>query len=320
MIDLLSRTSLSEEAELSAAEQALSQSYTELWGAQRQIKQIPLESIRAYRTPDGKAQPYRLRPWKVDTIAASMEDIGVLQPLVVRALEDDEYEYEVLVGHHRFFAARKLGFATIPCEVKNNISDKLAYKMVSESNPPKQRDKPMPSEYAEIFKAYMDQRGSDTEDRTAAIIAKKFDVSRRQIYRYLAVNDLPRNLIEALDEGMFPFGQVEDALNSFTQQQLSAIGEYISYCNKKIGKPQLVKLKDMAAEGIEFDVDEISDYLNRPAITSEDEEQTDEAMGNNNPRIYSMLRAIYGDVFDELTNGEIEEILLKLVEEHIREI
>ena len=43
-------------------------------------------------------------------------------------------------------------------------------------------------------------------------------------------------------------------------------------------------------------------------------------MGNNIPRIYSMLRAIYGDVFDDLTNGEIEEILLKLVEEHISDI
>jgi ParB family transcriptional regulator, chromosome partitioning protein len=60
-----------------------------------------------------------LRPDKVDALAQSMTDQGLLQPIVVRSHEGGGYL--LVAGLHRFEAAKKLKWKTISCTVFDDM-------------------------------------------------------------------------------------------------------------------------------------------------------------------------------------------------------
>ena len=99
----------------------LAAEYLDQWqGTAQRIVELDINSIKPYRTPEGKEQPYKIRQSKVERLAISIRDLGVLQPVIVRRKEN---EYEILAGHHRYYAARLCGLTTIPCQIKDNIDD-----------------------------------------------------------------------------------------------------------------------------------------------------------------------------------------------------
>ena len=319
MLNLMQRRTNNEvEEQQTETERELAGEYTALWGSERRIKQIEISKIRPFRTPDGDTQPYKIREWKIKSLIASMEDIGVLQPLIIRLLNNGEdFEYEILAGHHRFFAAQRLNFATVPCEIREGISDELAYKIVAESNPPKMQDRPLPSELAEIYKAYMKQRGTKSEENTAMQIARKFDTSVRTIYRHLKLLELPQSMIAAIDEKKFPFRLFERALEVFTPQQLNGIGEYIAYTNKKIDKSKFELLEKMTDKDVDFDVDTISNFLTSSAQSNDSDENTvppSELLGG--AKIYKTIREAYSDELNGMTDKQIDELILRLISSH----
>jgi ParB/RepB/Spo0J family partition protein len=59
-----------------------------------------------------------LRQEKVDALAGSMLDQGLLSPIIVRPEGDG---YELVVGHHRYAAAQKLGWEKIDCIVRKGL-------------------------------------------------------------------------------------------------------------------------------------------------------------------------------------------------------
>src|SRR5262245_46977289 len=52
----------------------------------------------------------------VDDLKASIEAVGILQPLVVTCSEES-VRYRIVIGHRRHTAALDLGLATVPCIV-----------------------------------------------------------------------------------------------------------------------------------------------------------------------------------------------------------
>ena len=68
-----------------------------------------------------KLHPFPAHPFKVqddedmEQLTQSIQAQGVLTPLVIRPLEDGEYE--VISGHRRLHACRKAGIATVPALV-----------------------------------------------------------------------------------------------------------------------------------------------------------------------------------------------------------
>ena len=53
-----------------------------------------------------------VRPERVDELAESIQEMGLLEPPVVRPLGDDRYE--LLAGKHRLLALKQLGFVQSP--------------------------------------------------------------------------------------------------------------------------------------------------------------------------------------------------------------
>lgn len=172
----------------------LEQEYTNVWGnSYEKVESLDLNLIHHYTDPDGTTQPFILNESKVEQIMASAEDVGIITPLIVRRTSG--IKYQIISGHHRYEAAKRLSLLSVPCVIRQ-LNDDEAFKIVAESNI--QRDKTLPSEYGKVFTAYMAKR-SDV-DMTANEIASKFGVSPKTMYRYINVAKLIPTLQKYVDE------------------------------------------------------------------------------------------------------------------------
>lgn len=227
-MDLLSRASSNR-----AAATDISTSYSELWGdSQKPITYLLTYELIPYTTPDGCEQPYRIQQEKVDAIALSIEDIGIMQPIVVR--KHGSF-YQVLSGHHRLAAAKQCGISSIPCIIAE-CDDETAYKIVAETNT--RTGEYLPTENAKIFSEYLSKRTKSAEE-VLDIISKKFSVSKKTIYRYVNILELIPPLQECIDKKYIPLGHYEKILATFTINQQHIIYDYISFYNKKLSAKEI---------------------------------------------------------------------------------
>ena len=85
-----------------------------------------------------KLQPFRNHPFKLyegqrfDDICDSIKENGVLLPIIVRPVEDGNYE--ILSGHNRTEAAKAAGLTVVPAIIRENLTDDEALLIVTETN------------------------------------------------------------------------------------------------------------------------------------------------------------------------------------------
>jgi hypothetical protein len=79
-------------------------------GPIQSVRQIPIDQVVG---PDVTAD--------VTDLAASIREVGLLQPLLVTSCESSRFE--LVAGRHRLFAARKAGLASVPCLLVNADGD-----------------------------------------------------------------------------------------------------------------------------------------------------------------------------------------------------
>ncbi|APR02991.1 ParB/RepB/Spo0J family partition protein [Thauera chlorobenzoica] len=86
-----------------------------------------LQSLPAIALQPGRYQPRtRMDPGSLEELAASIKLQGVMQPILVRPVDDDAYE--IIAGERRWRAARIAGLAEVPCLVRE-IPDEAALAM-----------------------------------------------------------------------------------------------------------------------------------------------------------------------------------------------
>src|SRR6478609_5164444 len=61
----------------------------------------------------------------LDELVASIREVGVLQPVVVRPLPDEPGRYELIMGERRLRATKELGLETIPAVVKDTADEDM---------------------------------------------------------------------------------------------------------------------------------------------------------------------------------------------------
>ncbi len=90
---------------------------------------------------------------RLDDLMASIDKVGLLQPIIVRPVEAG---YEVVAGNRRFEACRRLGWIKVPCHIVE-LDDKEAFEVSLIENV--QRNMLNPLEEAQAFKKYVDEYG-----------------------------------------------------------------------------------------------------------------------------------------------------------------
>ena len=128
---------------------------------------------------------------------------GVLTPLVVRPLENNEYE--VISGHRRLHACQKAGIETVPALIYALDRDAAAIALVDSNL---HREKILPSEKAFAYKLKMDalsHQGTScqvgTKSRTDEMIGESTQESARQVQRYIRLTYLIPELLQFVDDG-----------------------------------------------------------------------------------------------------------------------
>lgn len=276
----------------------LEKSYTDVWGTNKEtVIWVEVTRLVPYSDETGKVQPFKINEKRVEQIAESAKDIGIVTPLAVIRKGD---LYEIISGHHRLAAAKLIGQLKVPCIVKNYTDDTI-YKALSESNI--QRDKTYPSEYAKIFSKYFEIRNDDKS--TGEEIAKKFGVSRKTIYRYLDVGKLNEKLQSLVDDEIIKIGAVE-YIKGFSEETQNELYKALTDNKLSLSRVAAVKLKSYINElQDEITAEEITEILNAP-----DKPKSKKAYKN---KVYCSVSEKYAI---NMTENELDELTQKLLEEY----
>lgn len=171
---------------------------------------IPVEKIRPF-----EGHPYKvLDNDEMNNLIESIQQKGVISPIVVRPLENTEDEYEIISGHRRLRASVKAGLETVPALIYAVSRDEAAIMLVDSNL---HREHILPSERAFAYKLKSEalkHQGKRT-DLTSSQVATKFDSateignitgeSRDKVYRYIRLTYLIPELLEMMDEDKIAF-------------------------------------------------------------------------------------------------------------------
>ena len=165
--------------------------------------------------PIEKLKPFANHPYKVidnedmQSLVESIKLQGVLNPITVRPMGNDEYE--IVSGHRRVFACQKLGFEFVPALVKEMTREE-AIIVMTDSN--LHRDRLLPSEKAFAYKMKLDaiKRQGERTDLTSAQVGHKSltsveriaienDESKTQVQRYISLTKLIPEFLQMVDDG-----------------------------------------------------------------------------------------------------------------------
>ncbi|MGH8987376.1 MAG: ParB/RepB/Spo0J family partition protein, partial [Acidimicrobiales bacterium] len=83
------------------------------------LREVPISSIR----PNTFQPRVRFDEEAMSALAASIREVGVLQPVLVRPAEEGTGEYELIAGERRWRAARRAGLQLIPVLVREVSAD-----------------------------------------------------------------------------------------------------------------------------------------------------------------------------------------------------
>ena len=167
-----------------------------------------MNKTRAEHLPVEKLRPFEGHPFKVadneemDQLVESILAQGVLTPLVVRPL--DNGEYEVISGHRRLHACKRAGIESVPAVITEMDRDAAAIALVDSNL---HREHILPSEKAFAYKLKMDAMshqgtsGQLGQKWTRDSIAEGTDDSSRQIHRYIRLTNLIPGILQMVDDG-----------------------------------------------------------------------------------------------------------------------
>jgi ParB-like partition proteins len=169
------------------------------------ITNIPITKLHAF-----EGHPYKvLDNEEMNALIDSIQENGILTPLLVRPLEGTTDEYDVISGHRRLHAAQKAGLETVPAFI-HAIDRDAASILLVDSN--LHREHILPSEKAFAYKLKyeaMRHQGTSsqfgTKLRTDEQIAKESGESRNQIQRYIRLTHLGPKLLDLVDQGRIAF-------------------------------------------------------------------------------------------------------------------
>ena len=153
-----------------------------------------------------RATPYKvLDNEEMEMLTESVQNEGVLSPLIVRPLEGTD-GYEVISGHRRLHAAQRAGLSEVPALVYE-ISREEAAIMLVDSN--LYREHILPSEKAFAYKLKME--AMKHQGRTSPQVGEKLVTaekvgadggdSKNQVLRYVRLTHLIPELLQLVDDG-----------------------------------------------------------------------------------------------------------------------
>ncbi len=150
----------------------------------------------------------RFAPEELDELSRSIQEQGILQPLMVRKAETG---YELIAGERRLRAARMAGLDMVPVVVKNVSDGQLLEISIIENI---QREDLNPIEEAEAYHRLLEEFRL-TQEEVAARVGK----SRSAVANFLRLRQLPEPIKTSILDGMLTMGHARALLGADTAAQ-----------------------------------------------------------------------------------------------------
>ncbi len=219
---------------------------------ENQVKLISCDMLRPYH--NHKFSLYTGE--RLDDMVDSIKKNGILIPIIVQPAEIGQYE--ILIGHNRWNAAKIAGLNEVPAIIKNNLSEDEAEMYVIESNVMQRGfDNLKISEQAEVLKIRHDKmfsqekrndiireleqlenpertsypmdtklkKGSTTLDR----VGEEYGMSRASVARLLRISELSDKLKLWIDNDLISV-RVGVDLSYLTDEEQELVATIIEPC------------------------------------------------------------------------------------------
>ena len=226
---------------------------------------LPIDQLHAFEN-----HPFQVKDDdQMEQLVWSILSQGVMTPIIVRPLENNEYE--VISGHRRVHACAKAGIDTIPALIYSLDRDAAAIALVDSNL---HREHILPSEKAFAYRMKMEAMSRQgqrtdltssqvgTKLRTDEIIAQQSGESRNQVQRYIRLTYLIPEILRMVDEGRISLTPAVELsyLTEAEQQDLLETMESED-CTPSLSQAQ--QMKQLSQKG-ELTMDRIFEMLRAP--------------------------------------------------------
>lgn len=204
---------------------------------------------------------------ELSSLEESIKNNGLLEAVIIRPKENGRYE--MVSGHRRLLACKKLGLETIPSRIRDLNNDEATIYMVDSNM---HREKLLPSEKAFAYKmkyealkhqgikTFLPQNQKDTsgpvvQKLSDEIIGDEHGESGRQVRRYIRLTNLIPELLQMVDNSELKESPsialrpgVE--LSFLTKDEQKILAEYIEFNLVTPSLEQAIKLKELSRGGV----------------------------------------------------------------------
>lgn len=148
----------------------------------------------------------------LEALAQSIQSKGVIQPIVVRAV--DHPFYEIIVGERRWRAAKLAGLKEIPVIIRDyNKADSMAVALIENI----QRENLNPLEEAEALRSLIEECAMTHQE-----VAESIGRSRAAVSNLLRLLDLTQEVKLMINSGLLEMGHARALLSLEGNQQIEA--------------------------------------------------------------------------------------------------
>lgn len=169
-------------------------------------------------------EPNREQPRKkfsdeaITSLADSIREHGMLQPILVRPLSTGGYQ--IVAGERRWRAARMLGLDEVPVNIRE-LSDSETMQIAIIEN--LQRENLNPVEEANGYNELIEKYGM-TQDKVAKMVGR----SRSSVANAIRILTLPESVLDMLEKGDLSVGHAKALLGFEDRELLISIAEKAS--------------------------------------------------------------------------------------------
>ena len=294
---------------------------------QKDIQNIEINLLENYHD-----HPFSLYTGKrLDDMVESIKENGILNPVIV--MKKEIGGYEILSGHNRVNAAKLANLKTVPCIIKENLTQEQVYTYVIETNLMQRSFSDLlPTEKAVVLKLRYEKitsqgkrndlqkelnrlndgivvkKNKRAEDKldSRKNIGKEYNLSGASIARYLRLNYLTDNWKQAVDNDEIGLMMAVDISYLLTELQ-----DYLYKECKEWGlclKPSDAKALHLMDRKEALNKEMVNTYLLN--------------MENLKPKEYQNIKlsqSAYKKFFKDESKEEVEEIIEKALAMYFRE-
>ena len=193
--------------------------------AHERVQMLKISQIKASRF-----QPrLNFSPDKIDELAKSIKEKGVIQPVLVRAAGGDSYE--LIAGERRLRAAKKLGLTELPAIIRRVADADLLEMSIIENI---QREELNALEEAKAYRRLGQEFGLTQET-----IAERVGKDKSSVSNLLRILNLPDLIQDYISKNMITFGHAKALLSIHDEKR------QIKFCEEIVKKGLSVRQAEL---------------------------------------------------------------------------